>query len=402
MPTVIQTCGFKTTPKGRLLQTNFPPLDPAMPSLSDIFEELVLAASLAPSPDNNQPWSFQLEDERTIGVFHCKERALRSDVDGMFDQLGIGAAIENLTLRAAQLGWVVTVRDFAGQHLPGPLAKLHCEFTGQDSTNPVTRQLAESIVSRQTNRLPYSTQPIAAELTAQICHQAATVSGCRLSWIEDRQTMAELARAYAAADKIRFEQPTAHAELYSQLHFRPDPQAIHGSGLDVRTLELPLGAAGVLWQLRRWWLMQSVNRLGLTGLLVAPMQKLTMQSAALGVLIVKTGNRANEAPFLDGGRALQRSWLMAQALGIAVHPLGSVPIYLRVLNSPCSRLSTSQRSTLERIERVWQHSLQLAGGEIGLLGLRFGVAPPPRHRNLRLPVQSLISMPPRVSNSPQG
>lgn len=88
---------------------------------------------------------------------------------------------------------------------------------------------------------------------------------------------------------------------------------------------------------------------------------------------------------------MQRSWLMAQALGIAVHPLGSVPLFLQLLHSPSSPLTAIQSKTLEGIESLWKRRLGLADSESCLLGLRFGYAPQPRYRNPRLPTQTVMT-----------
>ena len=53
--------------------------------------ELVRAAVLAPSPDNNQPWRFAGSDEQ-LSVYLDPQRALPSDVNAMFDLVGVGAS----------------------------------------------------------------------------------------------------------------------------------------------------------------------------------------------------------------------------------------------------------------------------------------------------------------------
>ena len=88
-----------------------------------VLEELVHAASLAPSPDNNQPWRFEQNDEGELLLLHDRTRVLPSDVDDMFSRIALGAALENLCLAAGRHGWRALVRHPADDE-PNPLDAL--------------------------------------------------------------------------------------------------------------------------------------------------------------------------------------------------------------------------------------------------------------------------------------
>ena len=47
-----------------------------------------MRCGLAPSPDNNQPWRFAGSDEQ-LSVYLDPQRALPSDVNAMFDLVGV-------------------------------------------------------------------------------------------------------------------------------------------------------------------------------------------------------------------------------------------------------------------------------------------------------------------------
>src|SRR5262245_34126354 len=63
-------------------------------------QHMVEAAVLAPSPDNNQPWAFQIRENSEILLYHDVSRALPSDVGYMFSLIALGAALENLCIAA--------------------------------------------------------------------------------------------------------------------------------------------------------------------------------------------------------------------------------------------------------------------------------------------------------------
>src|SRR6187401_3352359 len=90
----------------RLASESIPMPDPAAKlEVAD----LVRAATLAPSPDNNQPWQF-VAAENELDVFLDPIRALPSDVNSMFDLTALGAAIENVCIAARQLGYEAAVQ----------------------------------------------------------------------------------------------------------------------------------------------------------------------------------------------------------------------------------------------------------------------------------------------------
>src|SRR5487761_1227379 len=65
--------------------------------------ELVRAATLAPSPDNTQPWRFRFDQGKLL-VYEDPARRLPSDVCSMFAMLALGAAVENVAVEATRHG----------------------------------------------------------------------------------------------------------------------------------------------------------------------------------------------------------------------------------------------------------------------------------------------------------
>src|SRR5256885_43272 len=74
--------------------TLYPPilLVPSTVSLKPAL--LAAAATLAPSPDNNQPWRLVTGDD-TLEIQLDRSRSLPSDVNGMFDLTAIGCDASN-------------------------------------------------------------------------------------------------------------------------------------------------------------------------------------------------------------------------------------------------------------------------------------------------------------------
>ena len=76
---------------------------------AQFLSELIAAANAAPLADNNQPWKFE-PTPNGLNVYWDVSRRLPSDVDGMFDLLSIGAAVENLFQKLASVGRTGEIR----------------------------------------------------------------------------------------------------------------------------------------------------------------------------------------------------------------------------------------------------------------------------------------------------
>jgi hypothetical protein len=154
---------------------------------------------------------------------------------------------------------------------------------------------------------------------------ATRFDGCHVTWLTDRASIRGISKLVAAADRVRFECAEFHAELFRQLRLTPGEAERTRDGLDLRTLGLPSGGGLLLRSLRSWPLVQALNHIGLSRMLTLSSAVLVRKSGALGALTVTAP--ANAA-FFEAGRALERLWLTATELGLSLHPLGSLPIFV--------------------------------------------------------------------------
>jgi hypothetical protein len=287
-------------------------------------QALIDAAILAPSPDNNQPWRF------TVGTDHIEvhldlTQSLPSDVNHMFDLTAIGAAVENACVAARELGfephveslWQKSTGEQQGESIPA--ARITWSPGGE--SDPLYPQ----ITRRHTNRNWYSTKAIDPSTLAGLAAEAEQFPGVHVHWLTSRRDIWRFAWLIGRSDRMRFEKEPFHRELYKQLRFTPAEAESTRDGLDLRTLALPPGSSVVLKLLRSWRLLSLLNNFGMSRMLALPAVPQAARSGAIGVLAVE---RASAEQYLAGGRAFERLWLRGTAAGLALHPLGSLPIYL--------------------------------------------------------------------------
>jgi len=337
--------------------------------------ELVDAAVLAPSPDNNQPWQFAPgPDGLTIDL--DPRRALPSDVNSMFDLLGLGAAVENACIAARKLGYEPRV-DYGSR----PTARITLSAGGRGDS------LFPHLAARCTCRKLYSTRPLPDRSVDHMAWAARRFSAVELDWITDRPRIRAFARLIMKSDRIRFEYEPFHNEIFRQLRFSTDEVERTRDGLDVRTLELPPGTGVILQKLRPWKRMKWVHRLGLGRLLTLPSALSVIRSGALGVL---WACEPTPTRFLEGGRALQRIWLSAHAEGLSLQPLGSLPIFIAHVEQLRGRKLRPQHERLVRkLMRRFEDLLPAAHRRTLLMLFRLGYATAPKFRSLRRPAEEV-------------
>ena len=329
-----------------------------------LHQALIEAAIAAPSADNNQPWKFK-SGENWIDVYWDLSKKLPSDVDGMFDLLALGAAIENIVVKLQSMGHKAELQ----------LAEINCKdlknnptqlrqiatitFGKQDAEINVQEKLADYISARQTKRDEYSTKPIPQDQLREITTASVQHDDVKLCWMTDRVKINSLASLVALSDSLRFRYRDFHEELHRQLRLSAAHAEQTRDGLDYRTLGLPLGGRTVLSLIRSWKTMSLLGKFGMASLMAAPSKRLVRNSGAIGLIYL---DARTPHSMIRGGQTMQRMWLHATQLGLSVHPLGSLPVFLANNNLPTELLPTVKqiRANAQQVLPPSRSFLQMA------------------------------------------
>ncbi|QPP08362.1 nitroreductase [Streptomyces bathyalis] len=172
---------------------------------SEVVENLVRDASMAPSMHNAQPWRFQYSRAGdSITLRADPERAMpHADPQLRALHLGCGAALFNLRVAAQHAGFRPVVTT-----LPDPddwQILAHVSLRESAGTiDPGLAALHTAIAERRTSRRPFDERPIPDELADRLVAQAraeggrlAFLSGWHLSLVLDVIEEAELSSAHS-------------------------------------------------------------------------------------------------------------------------------------------------------------------------------------------------------------
>ncbi len=246
---------------------------------------------------------------------------------------------------------------------------------GQD---PELAALYPGVLERSTNRRPGEHHAL-ADAVIDVLSREAAVDGARLHVLTDPDDLDAYAEILSESDRLRYLSPALHAELMSELRW-PGRDGLE-TGIDVRTLELDSTDLAKLAVARRRDVMDELARWDGGRALGDVTRERVRSSSALAVVTVPG---STPRWYLDGGSALQRVWLAAEAAQLAVQPVSPVFVFAVDEGDLSSLVPEAYVRRLTTINTRFRSLLDLADEECVVLALRLSHAPPPSTRSLRL------------------
>ena len=295
----------RTIRKGRAKHPATPPADPPEIGRTAIHEILNLAR-WAPSGDNAQPWQFTIHGDDTVVI------RLRHDPtspyeynDGEPTVLSAGMLLASIRVAASGWGRSATWRSVAPHEIQVRL--------NQDGTKP--DPLLKILPLRSVNRGPYRTRRLTAAERSAL--EAALGPDLAVRWVQETRQRLAVGRLNARATDIRLRCPEAFPIHQSVIdwHRRLSPRGIPAEAVGLARPMLPL----FRWALADWHRMRMMNRGGTFGAAAQLDHLPALRTGAFAVFSLPGGEPGLDQ-ILRAGEALQRFWLTATRLGLAMQP----------------------------------------------------------------------------------
>lgn len=349
-----------------------------------IAERLIEAAVSAPSAGNLQPWRFMRSGGRLL-VFH--DGALGdSPLDGgrLIPAIDMGTCLENIRLKALELGMSATLTPYpTGDHRLVAAVELS---EGVNEPDP----LAAMIHVRCTNRRKGDSGALAVSVVPALDEAASVIPGCRAHVLTERDALTRMAEVIGSAERLRVLHPLGHHDLFrKELRWTASGDARPSDGLEMATLELKnteeVGFR-VAADRRAMDLLAEWN----AGRGFMKMNRENFASAS-GLLLITSQDSSRDG-LLAAGRAVQRAWLRAAELGIAVHPCAA-PILLSHHVRYANGIGMSE-SVKEELLRLFDElrTVFAIGDREPVFMMRLSNAQPPSARSLRRPISKSIHL----------
>jgi molybdopterin/thiamine biosynthesis adenylyltransferase/nitroreductase len=342
--------------------------------------------TLAPSAGNRQPWRFSWDGERLWVLHHRGRSASLLDPNHRAAYLALGAAVENVAVAAAHRG--VRVRTEAFPRPRDPSVAALVTFDGGDAELEDDAALFPQLAERVTNRRTGRRSPLAGDAMTALA-DAARVRGARLDLVTGDEEMAELARIVGAGERIRHLTRELHREMVDELRWTDEEARRAGDGIPVDALELAPRERASLRVASRPEVAATLRELGGGRVFQERAERSILRSSALGLVTV--GGIAPAAA-LRGGRAVERVWLTATALGLAVEPVTELVHMFEMLDgSAATVFSAREREELRSLRSRFDAVFAAAEGNTRLMLFRLGMAGAPTARSPRLPLEAVLT-----------
>ncbi len=351
--------------------------------------DLVKAANAAPSTGNDQPWKW-LYNNGVLYLYHDKRRSFSfGDYRSTASFITFGAVFENLYVHALS-------RGLEARYLFAPIksseqlvAAITFNAAVGGNISKELKALDTAIYNRHTNRNPAPKSPIDINKLNELKKLAETIPGARLKWFTDDDDLKGLGEIIGACDRIRLLNKEAHDDFVRhEMRWTTEDAERTLDGIDIKTLGLSNSQLAALGVIKNKNVVRTINELG-GGKALDMLAKRTIASASALCLI--TLPKHNLEDFFEGGRAMERFWLGATNLGIAVHPVIS-PLYIfpRVFVGNGEGLTPDN---VEELRALREKFIAITGMEDGLAEVflaKIAIAPEPELKSHRLPVEKTL------------
>jgi molybdopterin/thiamine biosynthesis adenylyltransferase/nitroreductase len=353
-----------------------------------IIKELISAASAAPSTGNDQPWKWLFQDG-FLYLFHEENRSYSfGDFQKTASFISLGAAYENLYLQALNHKLETKINFFP---LPGNeklVAAIHFENLTSLS-NALLKELSAYIFKRCTNRNPSVKQLLPTEKLDHLKNITQTIPNVKLQYFTQEDEIKKLGKMIGICDRIRLLNKEGHYDfVYREMRWTTNHAERSKDGIDIKTLGLSNSQLAALSMIKDAGVVQTLKSLK-GGKAFDTLALKTVESASALCLISVPKYQLES--FFIGGQAMERFWLAATQLGLAVHPLIS-PLYLftRINHGEGEGLDQENIKELQLLRKEFEALTGLNQHHAEVFLAKISMAKEPEIKSHRLPLEKVL------------
>lgn len=278
---------------------------------------LVRAAILAASPHNTQPWRFRVSP-KFVEIYLETKRSVRG-LDPYLREayIGLGCALENLTLAAAANGYAARVTLTEGS-LKGGQSEPELRMVARVDLTAGPRQASElylAIPNRHTNRSPYDpNRSLPSAFSEELISSSGLSKDVRLMLFTEMAQRRELVRISAAANIELYSDAAVESGSEEWIRWRSADVRKFKDGLTIDCFGLsPLATA-----IARLAPVAMLKRAAAPEHRSALYANQMLSANLIGLITVR--DRMDQRQNLLAGQLWQRAHLLATARGVGARP----------------------------------------------------------------------------------
>ena len=348
--------------------------------------EIVKVASLAPSPDNIQPWSFAW-DGKILKLLHDHQRASHAFNRANHGSLiGFGCLLESIAISAREAGFKAHWQ-LDENLIEFPQARIQFE-SAVTPKDPLYRGL----LIRATDRRLYQKGSLHEAFFGRIQKEAQNFRTVNLYWAD--QFRNEFLQYLEQAECVAWEHKHIHKDLFRWIRFSNKEALKTRDGMPWSTFGISFVESRLLKLCRNWNIQERMNRFIFVSQTKAHSRKLVRSSAGLGLFTVSSKNPED---LIELGRLWLRVWCCLNLNGYGLQPMssGAVSIYdARTGVVPPNSLLIRYEELFKKGYEILQKTFGFEGNEIPVIMFRTGRSQPlpEKAKTLRLPLEKVLKI----------
>ncbi len=306
---------------------HFTPKTDSVTLSEDTIKKIAEAGILAPSGGNSQPWKL-LYNSKGLFIFHDEHFSYSLlDFNHLGSYVGIGAVIENISIKASSLALEANCDYFPDKENSKLAAFI--TFKKAESQSKLA-YLEPGISKRVTTRDLTVREALPPDFFNRLKSSIQSYEGAELLIIDDVSVMKSLGAILASAEMLRILHPRGHYDTFTnELRWTPDEIQHKRDGLDVNSLGATNSELAGFKVASDAKAIAFLRQLKGGGAFTKLVNKAVAASSALGVI---TMPQYSELDFLKGGRAVERIWIEANLAGVSFQPISQLMFLLARLN----------------------------------------------------------------------
>ncbi len=356
----------------------------------EIISSMVAAAAAAPSTGNDQPWKWYYR-KGTLFLFH---EEFRSHSFGDFQKtasfITFGAAYENLYVHALNIGIEPYYSFFPDESSEKLVATIRFRKLNPNPLSDLLKPLDQAIFKRHTNRIIAPKGEIPGDIYSRLARLAESVPGAKIRFFTEENEIRSMARIIGSCDRMRLLHPEGHYDfVHREMRWTPEDAEKTLTGIDIRTLELGNSLMAAMGVIKSEKVIDAVKQFG-GGNALGMLAMCTISTASALCMISIPGYELKN--FFEGGRAMERFWLEATNLNLAIHPVIS-PLYLfsRILHGAGEGLDEKNINELQYLRETFNKIAGTGNNDAEVFLTKIAIAKEPELKAHRLPVKDILN-----------
>ena len=367
----------------------------------DTFNTVLEHGIKAPSGDNVQPWKIAPYDGFLgFDLFTEENNDDFFDINHNAGFMDCGTLLENTRLSALHHGYDAEISlDNDWSSLKAASVSF-TPATKKENTSMIDEMLYSQIGKRAAQRVPFSRDDLPPDFYKELKIICDRYKDAKLIILKNKRADAEekektLSKKAEQVKELLYRTETLRYTVQGAHHtvshnFRLNKRQVNSTrtGLDYRTLGIPLLPKATAYMLSSWSFQRFMNTFGGQYLMAGISAKKPLdKSAGIGIITIKENSKSL---LIRSAMLWESIWLLLAKYDAYLQPFATLNFFIRRVDAGGEGFDEKQRVLLRSVYKRFKEIVGMKDLEELSMCFRYGKAPEPKVRSLRKPLESFL------------